>query len=97
MASFARPALFGQPQPDLFGSEPAQPVVFRGDPDRVRARLQRILGEARVAAAMPWDRQTARLYRTIVPQMTLWLPAAEATQWRLDFEAEMTRLGAAAD
>ena len=97
METFSRPDLFGDRQPDLFATEPAQPAVYRGDPDRVRARLERILGQARAAAAMPWDRQTARLYATIVPQMTLWLPDAEAARWRLDFANEMTRFEAGAD
>lgn len=39
----SQPDLFGDVQPDLFGAEPAAPVVFRGDPDRVRARLQAIV------------------------------------------------------
>ncbi len=92
MTSDRQPDLFGDPQADLFGDEPAQPAVYRGDPDRVRARLERIVAEARAAAAMPWDRATLRLYETIVPQMTLWLPGGEAARWRLDFEAEVGRL-----
>jgi hypothetical protein len=31
------------------------------------------------------------LYRTIFPQMTLWLPEDEAAQLRFEFEAEMAR------
>ena len=92
MNAARQPDPFGEPQPDLFGSEPAQPQVFRGDPERVRARLEKIVAEARAAASLPWDRATLRLYRTIVPQMTLWLPDAEAAQWRLAFEAEVARL-----
>jgi hypothetical protein len=37
----------------------------------------------------------ARLYRKIVPQMTLWLPEEEAEQLRFEFETEMARLEAA--
>lgn len=95
MHSARQPDLFGQPQPDLFGGEPAQPAVFRGDPDRVRARLEKIVAEARAADAMPWDRATLRLYRTVVPQMSLWLPADEAVRWRDLFEAEVERLSPA--
>ena len=91
----AHPDLFGTPQPDLFGDAPAPPAVFRGDPDRVRARLERIVAEARAADAMPWDRATLRMYRTVVPQMSLWLPGAEAARWRGDFDAELARLDAA--
>lgn len=91
-----QPDLFGpDPQSDLFGGEPA-PVVYRPDPDRVRRRLQRILAEARAASAMPWEPTRLGLYRLIVPQMTLSLPDDEAARWRLDFEAEVTRLENAA-
>jgi hypothetical protein len=94
MARHNQPDLFGSPQTQLFAAD-AAPVVYRPDPDRVRARLRRILGEARAAQALPWDRSRAELYRLIVPQMTLSLPEEEAAQWRLDFEAEMERLEAA--
>ena len=76
-------------QDDLF---PAEPVVYKADPDKVRRNLERILAEARAADTMPWDRSKQALYATIVPQMTLWLPNDEAAQFRLDFEAEMERL-----
>ena len=88
-----QPDLFGGTQTELFDAEPA-PKVFRGDPDRVRARLEAILAQARAADAVPWDRNQLRVYRTIVPQMTLWLPEDEAAQWRLDFETELERLAA---
>lgn len=94
-ASAARrgqPDLFGpEPQGDLFGSDPA-PAAYRPDPDRVRRRLARILGEARAAEKMPWEPTQLSLYRIIVPQMSLWLPDEEAAQWRLDFERELSRL-----
>ena len=80
-------------QPDLFGSEPAP--AYRPDPDKVRARLHRILAEARAAQTLPWEPTRASLYRTIVPQMTLWLPEDEGAQLRFEFEAEMARLEAA--
>ena len=94
-----QPDLFAEPQPDLFaaeavGAEPAL-AVYRADPDRVRARLEGILAQARAAETLPWDRAQVRLYRTIVPQMTLWLPEDEAAQWKLDFETELERLEAA--
>ena len=97
MTIHPQPDLFGDPQSDLFGPGPAQPAVFRGDPDRVRARLGKIVAEARMADTMPWDRATLRLYRTIVPQMSLWLAADEAARWRLDFDREVLRLLPTAD
>ena len=86
------PDLFEQEsQPDLFGGEAAP--TYRPDPDRVRARLHKILTEVRAAQELPWGR--ASLYRTIFPQMTLWLPDEEAAQLRFAFEVEMERLKAA--
>ncbi len=94
MSRHDQPDLFGDGQPDLFGVE-AAPVSYRADPDKVRARLEAILAQARMAETIPWNRAEIRLYRTIVPQMTLWLPEDEAAQWRFDFEAELSRLKAA--
>lgn len=77
-------------QADLFGAEP-QPA-YRPDPAKVRARLHKILGEARSATTVPWERTRVSLYRTIFPQMSLWLPDDEAAQLRLEFETELKRL-----
>jgi hypothetical protein len=82
------------PQADLF-AEAAAPPVYRADPDKVRARLNKILTEARSADVLPWDSARLSLYRTIFPQMTLWLPDDEAAQLRFDFEQELVRLEAA--
>ena len=79
-------------QPDLFGGEAAP--VYRPNLDKVRARLQKILAEARAAQAMPWEPTQLSLYRTIFPQMTLFLPEEEAMQLRFSFEKEMKRLRA---
>jgi hypothetical protein len=80
-------------QTDLFGSE--SPPVYRPDPDKVRARLHKILTEARAAQKLPWDSTRVSLYRTIVPQMTRWLPEEEGAQLRFEFETEIARLEAA--
>ncbi len=80
-------------QPDLFGSEAAP--AYRPDPDKVRSRLHKILAEARAAQTLPWEASRLSLYRTIVPQMTLWLPEEEGTQLRFEFETELARLEAA--
>jgi len=63
--------------------------------DSVRARLHKILAEARAAQKLPWDPARVSLYRTIFPQMTNWLPEDEGAQLRFEFEAEMVRLKAA--
>ena len=94
MASTTQPDLFAtENEPDLFGAE-ANPA-YRPDPDKVRTRLLRILAEARAAHKVPWEPTRVSLYRTIFPQMTLWLPEDEAGQLRFEFETELARLEAA--
>jgi len=83
----------GEKQPDLFGSGAAP--VYRPDPAKVRARLHKILGEAKAAQTFPWEPTRVSLYRTIFPQMSLFLPEDEGAQLRLEFEVELARLEAA--
>lgn len=94
--SDSKPDLFDpEAQGDLFGADtPAEPA-YRPDPDKVRARLYKLLGEARAAKSLPWEPATLSLYRTIFPQMTLWLPEDEGKQLRFAFEEELARLEAA--
>ena len=80
------------PQPSLF-SEEAGAVVVRADPDAVRVKLRRVIELARSSASMPWDARQLRYWRTVVPQMSLWLPEDEAAQMRLAFQTEVERLG----
>ena len=81
---------------DLFPVEDfpefAPAPVYRPDPDKVRARLRKILSEAKAADAMPWDHGRLSLNRLIFPQMTGSLPDDEAAQWRAEWDAEMARL-----
>ena len=89
-----KPDLFeDEGQGDLFGRD--APPAYRPDPDRVRARLYKILAEARAASAMPWTPARVSLYRTIFPEMTHWLPDEEGAQLRFEFEEELERLEAA--
>ena len=94
MALNRQPDLFlPDPQPELLEDRPEH--VYRADPDEVRADLLRLLAKAREASTMPWDARKVRLYRTIFPQMSFWLPKDEAEQLCLEFEAELKRLEAA--
>ena len=87
-----QPDLFGDDgQADLFGE--AEVPAYRPDLDKVRARLNKLLAEARVAESLPSSR--ALLLRTIFPHMTSWLPEEEGAQLRLEFDKEMERLKAA--
>lgn len=85
---------------DLFSGQgdllPSEPTVYRADPEVVRAKLLRLLAEARAAQSMPWDRKTTRYWQTVFPQMANWLPDDEADQLRLEFRSEMQRLDRAA-
>lgn len=81
--------MFAEDEPSV--DRPA-PAVVHPDPDRIRGRLARILGEARAARTMPWDDNQRRLYEKVVPQMTGVLPEPEASQLRQEFERELKRL-----
>jgi hypothetical protein len=78
-------------QVDLFASEKCQ-ESYAADPQRVRERLHRIIAEAKAADVLPCDKQKLGYYRTVVPQMSLWLPADEASQLRFQFAEEVKRL-----
>ena len=86
--------LFGDDQAELFSEDVVAPA-YTADPVRVRARLHKILAEARAARTLPWDSARVSLYRTIFPQMTLWLPEQEGAQLRFEFAEELERLEAA--
>jgi hypothetical protein len=81
-------------EPELFEPDTAPPA-YRPDLDDVRARLNRILAEARAADKLPWDADKVLTYRTIFPHMARWLPEEEGAQLRFAFEAEIARLKAA--
>ena len=94
MARDDEPDMFSEDtQSDLFGADPVP--TYRPDPEKVRARLHKILAEARSAQTFPWEPTRVSLYRTIFPQMTNWLPDEEGAQLRFEFETEIRRLEAA--
>jgi hypothetical protein len=94
------PDLFGfePPQGDLFADEPPRSNgVGVANPDVVRARLLKLLADARAAESKPpWNERATRMYQIIFPQMANWLPEAEAEQLRLEFARELQRLTEAA-
>jgi hypothetical protein len=81
-------------QSELFKPD-AAPPVYRPDLDQVRARLQKILAEARAAEKLPWDRDQLLVYRSIFRQMAGWLPEEEGAQLKFEFDTELMRLKAA--
>jgi hypothetical protein len=86
--------LFGESQPEVPSVERTA-VVYRADPDKVRAELLGVLAKARAAQTFPWDARRTLYWRTVFPQMTNWLPDEEAAQLRFEFETEIRRLDAA--
>lgn len=94
MATNQQPDLFvSEAEPELLEDQPEQ--IYRADPDEVRRDLTRLLAQVRAAQIMPWEPRKVRLYRTIFPQMSRWLPDDEAKQLCFAFEAELARLEAA--
>ena len=63
--------------------------------DSCRQSRLRVLAQARAAQSLPWDARRTLYWRTVFPQMTNWLPDAEAAQLRFEFETEIRRLEAA--
>jgi hypothetical protein len=66
------------------------------DPQVIRARLGRLLDSLRAAETMPLTDHDLRMWRTVVPNMSRWLPDDEAATVRAEFTAEVERLGAQA-
>lgn len=59
---------------------------------RARAKLTRVLEQARAADRLPWDERNTRMWRTVFPQMAQWLPADEAERMKAEFFGELDRL-----
>ncbi|BBK38705.1 hypothetical protein STAQ_37830 [Allostella sp. ATCC 35155] len=66
------------------------------DPETIRGRLDGLLGTLRAAETMPLSERDARMWSAVVPNMTRWLPEAEAAAIRTAFAREMDRLRQAA-
>ena len=83
-------------QRSLFGEGRMSPPASRTtpDPEAIRGRLNRLLDTLRAANTMPLSDRDARMWQTVVPNMTKWLPDSEAATIRAAFAWEMERLGA---
>ena len=81
-------------QSSLFGESRMTPPARSStpDPESIRKRLDRLLATLRSAEAMPFSDRDARMWATVVPNMTRWLPDAEADEIRATFSREMERL-----
>ncbi len=70
---------------------PAQTSV--PDPQAIRGRLGRLLETLRESESMPLSDKEMRMWQTVVPNMTRWLPDDEADAVRCEFASELQRLG----
>ena len=90
--------LFGHtpPQRDMFASSEAPRVStpIKHTPDTIRAEMLRLIAEARAASTIPWTPRMLQSHRAMFPYMAEWLKGGEGEQLLLEFQAELTRLGA---
>lgn len=70
----------------------AQPVSTTPSAEQVRGRLEGLMRTLRRADTLPLTDKQLRFWRTVVPQMTNWLPAEEKAAICAEFEAHLVRL-----
>lgn len=86
MTTDTQSSLFGE------GRMTPPPRSSTPDPETIRKRLDRLLATLRSAQTMPFSDRDARMWVTVVPNMTKWLPDSEADEIRTTFSREMKRL-----
>lgn len=82
-------------QSSLFGEGGMTPPRPSGTPDldTIRQRLTRLLDTLRAAGGeMPLSERDLRMWQTVLPNMTKWLPESEGQRIRSSFATEMQRL-----
>lgn len=81
-------------QGSLFGEGKMTPPMRSSAPNltMIRKRLNHLLKTLRDAETMPLSEKDARMWRTVVPNMTKWLPETEGAAVRSTFHQEMERL-----
>jgi hypothetical protein len=84
------------PQADLFADQPPQPRKVMDFQAEARARLNRVLAQARAAETLPWSEREIGKWEILFPQMAGWLPDEEAGQLCFEFAREIERLRRAA-
>lgn len=62
-------------------------------PDTIRAKMHKLVAEARAASVTPWPLRQTRTHMVMFPYMAEWLPKDEGEQLLLEFKSEMRRLG----
>jgi hypothetical protein len=67
-----------------------KPYVFKPNLEKIRA----VVEKARASTTEPWDAHEFGYWRTVLPQMSRWLPEEERAELIREFEAELARLTA---
>ena len=95
--SLSQPSLFGDDDPELFGTKSGAHKPYVPKPQHVRNRFIDFLAQMTAAQKWPWDENQVEFYRERVwPYLYARLPdAAEAADWKRKLEAEAARLDAA--
>lgn len=70
----------------------AQPASTAPDVAAVRSRLRNLLDTLGAAEAMPLTDKQLAFWRTVVPQMSNWLPDDEKAAVLAQFDAHLNRL-----
>lgn len=60
--------------------------------DTIRARMLRLIAEAKAAETLPWPRRRLHTHVVTFPMMARWLPEEEGAQLLLEFMTEIERL-----
>jgi hypothetical protein len=77
---------------DLFAGTDVVQRPARPSEEEIRIRVEGILNALRQATQLPWTDEELRFQRTVVPQMTNWLPSEEADALRTEFHSHLERL-----
>ena len=82
-------------QSSLFGdggmTPPARSTTV--DAQAIRRRLNRLLDTLQAADTMPLSDRDLRMWQTVVPNMSKWLPSSEAQAICTAFAQQLERLG----
>lgn len=62
-------------------------------PDTIRAKMLKLIAEAKASKVIPWPVRQIRSHMVMFPYMAEWLPDEEGEQLLLEFMHEMERLG----
>lgn len=62
-------------------------------PETIRAKMLKLIAEAKSAKTAPWPQRQTRSHMVMFPYMAEWLSNGEGEQLLLEFLIEMKRLG----